>query len=116
MCKGYEIKPMQSPAGWYLGTCDDEGFPNCRLTACYAKSKEAAKNLVMDRQMASENEFCNKGLGCIEQFQVNYAKSYEDTALECWIRWLAKEIGKEVTDEYVQYCVDSWHETMGRLC
>lgn len=38
-----------------------------------------------------------------------------DKALECWIRWLAKEMGKEVTDEYVQYCIDSWHETMKLL-
>ena len=38
-----------------------------------------------------------------------------DKALECWIRYLAKETGKEVTDEYVQYCIDSWHETMERL-
>lgn len=38
-----------------------------------------------------------------------------DKALECWIRHLAKEMGRELTDEYVQYCIDSWHETMGRL-
>ena len=38
-----------------------------------------------------------------------------DKVLECWIRHLAKEMGREVTDEYVQYCIDSWHETMERL-
>ncbi len=38
-----------------------------------------------------------------------------DKALECWIRHLVKEMGREVTDEYVQYCINLWHETMDIL-
>ena len=55
----------------------------------------------------------------LSDVETKYAESdtaaVRDKALECWIRWLAKEMGKEVTDEYVQYCIDSWHETIGRL-
>lgn len=69
--KGYEIKPLKSAAGWYLGTLDMEGFPNCRLSSNYAQTEEDAKHLFMDRQMASENEFCNGGCGCVVHFQVN---------------------------------------------
>ena len=67
--KGYEIKPLKSAAGWYLGTVDVNGFPNCRLTSNYAPTKEDALRLFMDRQMASENEFCNDGCGCIVHYQ-----------------------------------------------
>ena len=51
----------------------------------------------------------------LSEEEVKYVKSDEDKALECWIRHLAKEMGREVTDEYVQYCIDSWHETMKLL-
>ena len=67
--KGYEIKPLKSAAGWYLGTLDVEGFPNCRLTSNYAQTEEDAKYLFMDRQMACENEFCNGGCGCIVHYR-----------------------------------------------
>lgn len=64
--KGYEVKPLKSAAGWYVGTLDPEGFPNCRITTKYAKSEEDARNLLfLDRQIGCvENEFCNGGSGC----------------------------------------------------
>ena len=63
--KGYEVKPLKSGAGWYLGTIDEEGFPNCRISTGYAKTEEEAKHLPMNRQTGCiENEFCNGGRGC----------------------------------------------------
>ena len=69
--KGYEVQPLRSAAGYYMGTLDDEGFPNCRLSSGYAKTAEKAKELPLDRQggyMAPENEFCN---GCGRCFATN---------------------------------------------
>lgn len=64
--KGYEVKPLKSAAGYYLGTVDEHGFPNCRISTQYAKTREDALNyLIADRQInCIENEFCNHGRGC----------------------------------------------------
>lgn len=63
--KGYDVKPLKSAAGWYVGTLDHEGFPNCRISTGYAESEEAAVMLPLDRQIECiENEFCNGGRGC----------------------------------------------------
>lgn len=63
--KGYEVKPLKSGAGWYLGTLDEEGFPNCRISREYAETKEDAEYLLADRQSGCmENEYCNGGRGC----------------------------------------------------
>lgn len=63
--KGYEVKPLRCGAGWYVGTLDNEGYPNCRITTEYAASEELAKLLILDRQIGCmENEFCNYGKGC----------------------------------------------------
>lgn len=59
--KGYEVQPLKSAAGYYMGTYDKEGFPNCRISTQYAKTQEEAKKLALDRQCAEENYFCN---GC----------------------------------------------------
>ena len=65
--KGYEVKPLKSAAGYYIGTLDNEGFPNCRISYGYAESEEAAKLLLLDRQIGCiENEACNGGAGCFE--------------------------------------------------
>ena len=63
--KGYEVRPQHSAAGWYLGTVDEYGCPNCRLTTAYVKTAEEAKGLRMDRQAVRENRFCN-GCGSCE--------------------------------------------------
>lgn len=59
--KGYEVQPLKSAAGYYMGTLDEDGCPNCRLSTGYTKTAEAAKQLPLDRQTAMENAFCN---GC----------------------------------------------------
>lgn len=66
--KGYEVKPMKSAAGWYWGTTDNEGFPNCRISTKYAETEEECRlQLLKDRQTnCMENEFCNGGRGCFD--------------------------------------------------
>ena len=65
--KGFEIKPMKSAAGWYMGTTTKEGFPNCRVTAHYYKTaEEAEKNMMTDYRYCEENSFCSRGLSCYE--------------------------------------------------
>ena len=63
--KGFEIKPMKSAAGWYMGTKNLEGYPNCRISRNYADTEAEALKLPLDRQTGCiENEFCNNGKGC----------------------------------------------------
>lgn len=59
--KGYDVKPLHSYAGYYMGTLDEEGFANCRLSTGYTRTEEEALKLPLDRQNAMENAFCN---GC----------------------------------------------------
>ena len=67
-CKcGYEVQALKSAAGYYLGTLDEEGFPNCRISNGYAETAEDAEKLPMDRQTCMENEFCNGGTGCFSR-------------------------------------------------
>lgn len=62
--KGYEIQALRSAAGYYLGTVDEDGCPNCRASNGYAKTRELAeKNLIPDR-VCEENMFCNGYKGC----------------------------------------------------
>ena len=69
--KGFEVEVMKSPAGYYLGTKDSEGFPNCRISG-YCQMLEIAEYLLdenvedfANRQTGCiENEFCNGGRGC----------------------------------------------------
>ena len=64
---GYEIKPMKSAAGWYMGTTTEEGFPQCRVTTNYYKTaEEAQKNMNRDYRFAEENNFCSRGRVCYE--------------------------------------------------
>ena len=63
--KGYEIQVLRSAAGYYIGTLDEDGLPNCRISTQYAKTAEEAKDLAPDRQFGcTENEWCNGGKGC----------------------------------------------------
>lgn len=64
--KGYEVKPLKSGAGYYMGTLTPEGFPNCRISRGYAETENEAYNLPLDRQTGCiENEYCNGGWGCL---------------------------------------------------
>ena len=63
--KGYEIQACRSACGWYMGTLDEDGCPNCRISTQYANTAEDAERLVLDRQVdCIENEWCNGGRGC----------------------------------------------------
>ena len=61
--KGYEVEPQRSTAGYFMGTVDEEQMLNCRLTTQYAKTREGALKLPIDRECATENVFCNGGCG-----------------------------------------------------
>lgn len=62
---GFEIKPMKSAAGWYMGTRTKEGYPNCRVTTNYYKTaEEAEENIMEDYRYCEENNFCSHGLAC----------------------------------------------------
>lgn len=63
--KGYEVDVCKSAAGYYIGTVDEFGCPNCRISG-YAKTAEDASILPMDRECI-EREFCNGGTGCFEE-------------------------------------------------
>lgn len=62
--KGYEIGTHRSAVGYYLGTVDEEGCPNCRITG-YANTAEKAKSLPFTRMNCIENAYCN---GCGDCF------------------------------------------------
>ena len=62
--KGCTVEIMASPAGFYMGTKDEDGLPNCRISG-YCRSKEMAAYLIPNRQTnCMENEWCNGGTGC----------------------------------------------------
>lgn len=63
--KGFEVTILHSQAGYYVGTVDEYGFPNCRLSGQYADTNEKAEMLLLDRQIGcAEIEWCNGGKGC----------------------------------------------------
>lgn len=65
--KGYEVKALKSGVGYYMGTLDDKGFPNCSISREYAATKEEAERLPLNRQIGCiENEWCNNGEGCFD--------------------------------------------------
>lgn len=61
--KGFEIQCMKSPAGYYLGTRDSEGFPNCRISG-YFKNEIPVNFNYIDRMDAMENQFCHGYSSC----------------------------------------------------
>ena len=66
--KGYYVEVLRSPAGLYIGTKDEEGLPNCRISG-YA---ERVTDLIPDRQTSCiENEYCNGGMGCFLKEKAN---------------------------------------------
>ena len=65
--KGYEIEPMKSAAGWYMGTRTEDGCPNCRVTSKYYRTAdEAIDNMKKDYRYAEENNFCSRGRVCYD--------------------------------------------------
>lgn len=64
--KGYEVEPHRSGAGYFMGTVDEFGAPNCRISQ-YAKTAKDAMSLPLDRQNCSENNFCNGCGSCFKR-------------------------------------------------
>lgn len=62
--RGYEIQVLKSNAGYYLGTIDEDGFPNCRVSSSYAKTREIAEKQLIPNRVCEENLFCNGFCGC----------------------------------------------------
>lgn len=62
--KGYEIQVLRSGAGYYLGTVDELGFPNCRVSIDYARTREEAEKYLIPDRVCEENLFCNGYTGC----------------------------------------------------
>lgn len=64
-----ELKVLNSHAGYYIGTTDDDGFPYCRVSADYyfnkKKAEEALANKSFREYICDGNAFCNKRLGCL---------------------------------------------------
>lgn len=66
---GIEVKVLNSAAGYYIGTVDEDGFPNCRISSLYYPSQEDALRTFKSgvypvRSNAEETLFCNSGRGC----------------------------------------------------
>ena len=43
--KDYELQVLHSNAGYYIGTLDEFGAPNCRLTNYYQSKDDASNDL-----------------------------------------------------------------------
>lgn len=60
--KNCEVKVLRSNAGYYIGTLDEDGFPNCRLSEEYFNTPEEAKAALdtksFTERIVLENEFC----------------------------------------------------------
>lgn len=53
--KGYKISVLQSAAGYYIGTADEDG-PNCRLSNYGKSPDDPALN---EERECMENQWCN---------------------------------------------------------
>lgn len=67
--KGYELKVLNGNlAGFYIGTLCEDGFPNCRLSEGYFKTRDAGEQtlqsgIFVDRR-CPENYFCSGNGDC----------------------------------------------------
>lgn len=68
--RGYKVVVLDSYAGYYIGTLDEEFCPNCRISSTYYKTKEEANKDLENRSFvfrySAENIICNCGKGCID--------------------------------------------------
>lgn len=63
--KGYIVQVIRSCAGYYLGTIDEDGFPNCRCSSGYAKTAKLAEEILSCDRVSEETLYCNGGCGCV---------------------------------------------------
>lgn len=118
--KGYEIKPCKSAAGWYMGTQDEMGRPNCRLSTRYAQTAEEAEKLPLDRDYAMEVSFCNDGLGCVEKDDIgvkDFVLNLRDRLLDLESFVESDTYIDEKTPGFNNLCDISWriHDTLVHL-
>lgn len=69
MCvKGLELKVCKTPAGFCIGTTDEDGLPNCQLSQNFFDTKEKAQKALDDNSfmptMSDANRFCSGGRAC----------------------------------------------------
>ena len=70
--RGFKVEALKSAAGWYIGTVDENGFPNCRISISYYGSKEEAEKMIKEGfaiKDYGENEFCFKMAGGVSCFK-----------------------------------------------
>lgn len=67
--KGFKLEALRCGAGYYIGTRDDDGLPNCRISDGYFKdqsmAQEALDSMMFRIRCCAENEFCSNGRGCV---------------------------------------------------
>lgn len=61
--RGFTIISRESMTGFYLGTVDEIGLPNCRCSK-YFESKEELESSAIRERDCIENDYCNGGQGC----------------------------------------------------
>lgn len=68
--KGKEVRFLESPAGFYLGTLTEEGFPNCRFSSYFESMEEFESCTFRD---CMEVQHCNQGFGCFGYGKIEIA-------------------------------------------
>lgn len=67
--RNHTIQALKSAAGWYVGTIDEDGFPYCRISTEYYKSQQECQMAIDNgsymQRTCMENQFCNRGYGCL---------------------------------------------------
>lgn len=109
--KGNKIIMESTPAGYCLGTWDDEG-PCCRVSSF--SDKKNAKYLVPDR-VCDENILCNGGCGCGIQLLKNSETAQETGSDDEYVYYVIEEISaklvavpKKVIEEAANGLPDTW--------
>lgn len=66
--KGLELKVCKTPAGFCIGTTDEDGLPNCQLSQNFFDTTEKAQKALDDNSfipaMSDANRFCSGGKAC----------------------------------------------------
>ena len=63
--RGNVVELMRSNAGYYLGTTDEIGCPNCRITG-YGADREGFLESSFEERNCIGNKYCNKGCRCLK--------------------------------------------------
>jgi hypothetical protein len=58
--KGLTLRILKTGAGYYVGTLDEEGFPNCRISDYFESAFSTFKDLPVGARyrVRTENQFC----------------------------------------------------------